>query len=114
MIGTMNTTDDQAFTTIYHLEDIPAFADEEEEHKFWASHEFSDELWDQAHPLMPHEAPTPRAETARVTIPIGADTLERIKALARRQHKEYRVLLTEFVSERLDEEEKRLGASRVS
>ncbi len=46
-----------------------------------------------------------------VTIPIDADTLERIKALAHARHKEYRTLLTEFVSERLDEEEKRLGLS---
>ncbi len=109
----MNTSDDQTFTTVYRLADIPAFTDEDEEHRFWASHEFSDELWDQAQPLMPDELPAPRAETARVTIPINVDTLERIKALAHTQHKEYRTLLTEFVSERLDEEEKRLGLSPV-
>ncbi len=110
----MNTSDDQTFTTVYHLEDIPAFINEDEEHKFWASHEFSDELWDQAQPLMPDELPSPRAETARVTIPIDTDMLKRIKALAHTQHKEYRTLLTEFVSERLGEEEKRLGLSKVS
>ncbi len=38
-------------------------------------------------------------------------TLERVKAVARKQHKEYQVLLREFVTERLAEEEKQREAS---
>jgi hypothetical protein len=33
-------------TPIYSLDEIPDFADEDEERDWWAEHEFSDELWD--------------------------------------------------------------------
>jgi hypothetical protein len=33
-------------TPIYSLDEIPDFANEDEERDFWAEHEFSDELWD--------------------------------------------------------------------
>lgn len=103
----MGTSRDQTFTTIYHLEDIPIFATEAEEHAFWATHQLSEALWDQAEPLASGELPAPRPETPSVTIPVDEDTLARIKALARRRHKEYQALLREFVTERLDEEEQR-------
>jgi hypothetical protein len=33
-------------TVIHSLDDIPVFADEDEEAAFWCTHEFSDELWE--------------------------------------------------------------------
>lgn len=107
----IDTHDDQTLTTIYRIDDIPLFADEDEEHSFWATHKLSDALWDQAEPPRSHELPPPRSESLRVTIPIDMGTLERVKAVARKQHKEYQVLLREFVTERLAEEEKQREAS---
>ena len=36
---------DRPMIPVHNLEEIPAFRDECEEHEFWATHEFSDELW---------------------------------------------------------------------
>ena len=49
---------------VYRLEDIPNFANEAEEHAFWATHELSDALWDEAPPFAPGELPPPRSGTA--------------------------------------------------
>ena len=96
-------------TTIERLEDIPVFHNEEEEHAFWAEHEFSDDLWEHAEPFAPDELPPPRSATRPVAIRFDEHTLERIKALARKRQKGYQTLLKEFVAERLYEEEKREG-----
>jgi hypothetical protein len=96
-------------TTIRQLEEIPLFQNEAEEHAFWAAHEFSDSLWDQAEPFGPDELPPARSVTRPVAIRFDAHTLERIKVLARKRHKGYQTLLKEFVTERLYEEEKREG-----
>jgi hypothetical protein len=45
-------------TIIYSVDEIPDFANECEEHEFWSTHEFSDELmgqamWDPDDPLAP-------------------------------------------------------------
>jgi hypothetical protein len=92
-----------------HLEDIPAFAGEDDEHAFWATHELAPGLWEQAEPLEPDELPAPRSTTRPVAIRFDEHTLARIKTLARRRHKGYQALLKEFVIERLYEEEKREG-----
>jgi hypothetical protein len=53
--------------------------------------------------------PPPRPHTKPVAIRFDADTLTRLKAVARKKHKGYQTLLKEFVTERLYEEEKREG-----
>ncbi|HZS87354.1 MAG TPA: CopG family antitoxin [Chloroflexota bacterium] len=100
---------DDHLTVIHHLEEIPAFANEDEEHAFWATHELAPELWESAEPLEPDELPAPRSVTRPVAIRFDEHTLARIKTLARRRHKGYQTLLKEFVTERLYEEEKREG-----
>jgi hypothetical protein len=105
----LDTDREQLITTIDRLEDIPAFASEEEEHAFWATHEFSDALWDQAEPFEPNELPHPRALARPIVIRLDEHTVTRIQALARRRHKGYQTLLQEFITERLYEEEKREG-----
>ena len=95
--------------TIDQVEDIPDFRNEAEEHAFWASHEFSDSLWDQAEPFGRNELPPARSVTKPVAIRFDEHTLERIRVLARKRHKGYQTLLKEFVTERLYEEEKREG-----
>jgi len=57
----MSTT--KSLAIIHRIEDIPPFANEAEEHAFWASHELSDELWSRAEPLRPDELPPPRPST---------------------------------------------------
>ena len=96
-------------STVHHFEELPAFTSEAEEHAFWADHELSDALWDQAGPLEPGELPPPRATTAPVIIHLDEPTLRRVKALARRRHKGYRALLEELVVTQLTEEERRIG-----
>ena len=96
-------------TVIHRLEEIPDFADEDEEHTFWATHELAPDLWERAEPLEADELPAPRSVTRPVAILFDEHTLARIKHLARRRHKGYQTLLKEFVTERLYEEEKREG-----
>ena len=95
--------------TIQDLKDIPQFASEAEERAFWATHELSDALWDQAEPLEPGELPTPRAPTTPVVIQLDEATLRRAKALARRRHKGYQAVLAEIIVSHLAEEERRTG-----
>lgn len=69
----MDVDREQTVTTIDRLEDIPAFASEEEEHAFWATHELSDALWDQAEPFEPDELPRPRPATRQIVIRFDED-----------------------------------------
>ena len=106
---TVSSNERNRLTVIHHMEEIPAFASEAEEHAFWATHELAPELWEGAEPLEPDELPAPRSATRPVAIRFDEHTLARIKMLARRRHKGYQTLLKEFVTERLYEEEKRAG-----
>lgn len=89
---------------------VPEFASEGEEAEFWGTHSFSERLLNTlTHEERPDWLPPPRPRTSPVSIRFDADTLGRLKALARKKHKGYQTLLKEFVSERLYEEEKREG-----
>jgi hypothetical protein len=79
-----------------------------EEAAFWDSHEMSDELW-YSLPSAENQLPTPRPRTKPVAVRFAADTLARLKVVARKKHKGYQALLKEFVMEPLYEEEKREG-----
>lgn len=94
---------------VSRLEDIPKFKSEREESEFWASHELSDDLWDNAEPLPEGILPATRPRTRPIAIRFDESTLARLKRLAARLHKGYQSLLKEFVVERLYEEEKREG-----
>ena len=58
----MIMTPSKHMTTIYRIQDVPAFMKEAEEHAFWATHEMSDGLWDRAEPLEPGELPPARRQ----------------------------------------------------
>ncbi len=96
-------------TTIRSIEEIPTFHSEAEEHAFWATHELSDALWDQAEPLGPDELPPPRATSIPVVILLDEVTLRRVKALARRRGESYQSLLEEFVTSGVAELERQTG-----
>ena len=94
-------------TPLRSTNEIPAFASEEEEHRFWQTHELADELWDQLPAVPEEELPGPR--TKPVPVRFDTDVLRRLKALAAKRHTGYQTLLKQFVVERLYEEEKREG-----
>lgn len=96
-----------AMTMIHSVAEIPVFASEDEEHRFWQTHELADELWDDL-PAVPEED-LPRPRTKPVPVRFDEDVLRRVKALAAKRHTGYQTLLKQFVVERLYEEEKREG-----
>jgi predicted DNA binding CopG/RHH family protein len=99
-----------SFKTVHRLSDIPAFESEQEEHEFWATHEFGEELLTAAQPLARGVLPPPRGRTKNVAVRFDESTLKRVRDLAARRHQGYQTLIKQFVNERLYEEEKRDGA----
>jgi hypothetical protein len=65
--GKMTMSPKRPMTTIHRVEDIPSFATEAEEHAFWATHELSEDLWEQAEQIEPSELPPVRSMTSRST-----------------------------------------------
>ena len=96
-------------------EDVPAFANEREEHQFWETHELAGEALDSMQEGAPDWLPPPAAfgqrqeRTRPVSVRLDQDVLRRLKTLAAKKRKGYQSLLKEFVVERLYEEEKREG-----
>ena len=89
-------------------DDVPEFANEAEEAKFWSTHGLGEEILDQMGPL-DDVLPPARPRTRPVVIRFDDDTLTRLRAVARAKGKPYQTLLQEFTVERLYEEEKRAG-----
>ena len=98
---------ESAMTVIDSLDQIPVFASEAEEHRFWETHELADALWNTLPPVAEDELPRPR--TRPVPVRFDEDVLRRVKVLAAKRHIGYQTLLKQFVVERLYEEEKREG-----
>lgn len=98
--------------TINSEDEIPVFASEEEEAKFWDTHELGDEMLAKMQSIPEGILPPSRPRTRSVAIRFDEDTIQRVKSLAQQRHKSYQTLLKEFVLERLCEEEKREGLRR--
>lgn len=90
-------------------DEIPTFSGEMEEAEFWRTHSLGEGMLARMDTPPDGLLPPPRARTQPIAIRFDADTLARLKALARGRNKGYQTLLKEFVVERLYEEEKRLG-----
>lgn len=99
----------QSLAQVEHLHDVPRFADDDEAAEFWDTHGPSEAFLDEAETEEPEWASPPKGRTKPVAIRFDADTLARLKAVAKTKHKGYQTLLKEFVAERLYEEEKREG-----
>jgi len=105
----------QPMQPVERWSDVPAFANEREEHEFWATHELAGEALESMREGGPEWLPPPEAfrrlrpRTRPVSVRLDEDILRRLKALAAKKHKGYQSLLKEFVVERLYEEEKREG-----
>lgn len=103
-------TASDGFIQVNSSDEIPAFANECEEHDFWSTHssgpgmlkyaeEHPDPLLDELLPVRPRS----------ISIRIDAEVYRRLRALAGIKGRHYQTLLKEFVTERLYEEEKREG-----
>lgn len=101
-------------------EDVPAFANEDEEVDFWDTHQMGPalEAWCAAQqagrpqPLPPIDRSRLRPtsapkQAAPVSLRLEADTVRRLRVLAEKRGTKYQTLLKQFVIERLYEEEKR-------
>jgi len=97
---------------IERTEDIPEFANEDEEDRYWSTHGFSEALLAKMTPI-PLEGddllPPARPRSTPVPIRFNDEVIARAKALAAKRHTGYQTLIKEFVMERLYEEEKRAG-----
>jgi uncharacterized protein (DUF4415 family) len=103
---------EDGFIIVYSKDDVPEFENEAEEAAFWDTHTWSEEIMREAakEPRDP-DLPAPRepVRSSHISLHLEADTLLRLKNLARKKGKGYQTLLKEFVIERLYEEEKREG-----
>jgi predicted DNA binding CopG/RHH family protein len=99
-------------TTVVKRADIPTFASEDEEARYWSEHELSDEMLDGMEPLAEDVLPPPRTAARPVSVRFEVQLLDRLRALARRRGMRYQTLLKQFVLERLYEEEQREGLVR--
>lgn len=101
-----------ALQQVERWDDVPAFANEREEHQFWATHELAGEALESLQEGAPEWLPPPdafRPRTRPISIRLDEDVLRRIKAVAAKKGKGYQSMLKEFLVERLYEEEKREG-----
>ena len=84
---------------------LPRFKNEEQERKFWASHDSADYLeWRRGkRVVLPNLRPTLRTISLRLPEPM----IERLKLLANKRDVPYQSLLKMFVAERIEAELKR-------
>ena len=81
------------------LKTLPEFTTEEEERRFWETHDSSDYLdWNQAHPVvMPNLKPT----TKTISIRLPAHLLDSIKVAANARDVPYQSLIKVWLQEKL-------------
>ena len=78
--------------------DVPEFADEEEEARFWAGHQIDARLMNSA-----LHRPDVR-ESTTITLRFDPRMLARIKRLARSRYLNYQSMIKQWLSERLESE----------
>jgi uncharacterized protein (DUF4415 family) len=100
---------DEDLIPVNSWDEVPDFANEDEEHEFWSTHSLGQAILDQMGPIEDGILPPPRQRTRPVAVRFDEDVLNRLREVARLKGKGYQTLLKEFVVERLYEEEKRAG-----
>ena len=105
----MNDATRPTLTEIQSLDEIPEFATEEEEARFWSTHSLGQGLLDRAGAAPPDEMPPVRGPERPIAVPFERGTIRRLRSLAEKKGTPYRTLLERFILERLDQEEKREG-----
>jgi hypothetical protein len=89
-------------------EEVPDGLSDEEQIRFWETHEITEEFLAKAE--LASEDERPHSQTTPVTVRFDNFTLGRLKDLAESRNVGYQTLLKEFVIERLYEVERRQGA----
>ncbi|WP_372931841.1 BrnA antitoxin family protein [Mariniphaga sediminis] len=89
------------------LKNIPVFKSEEEERKFWASHDSSEYVdWGNAkRGVFPNLKPS----TKTISLRLPEHILDEIKMLARKRDVPYQSLIKIFLKDRLNEELRHSG-----
>jgi predicted DNA binding CopG/RHH family protein len=84
------------------LKPIPSFRDEEQEQKFWATHDFSDyfDLAKSRRVAFPNLEPS----TSSISLRLPAGLLADLKVLANRMDVPYQSLLKVYLAERVERE----------
>ncbi|HEU5317287.1 MAG TPA: CopG family antitoxin [Chloroflexota bacterium] len=111
--ASLRTRKAPAPTPIDRWEDVPQFANEAQEQKFWDTHTLGPALlasMKRGGPDDLRDLPTRTPTSSRtIAIRFEDDVLRRVRTVAERKGMGYQTLLKEFVIERLYEEEKREG-----
>lgn len=84
--------------TVTSWENLPEFASEEDEAKFWLDHEISPALMKAS-----EHAPDSR-ESTTITLRFDPRMLSRIKRIARSRFLNYQSMMKQWLSERLEDE----------
>jgi len=82
--------------------DIPAFADEAEEARYWEAHELDGRLM----ATSVHQADT--RESTTITLRFDPRMLSRIKRIARSRFLNYQSMMKQWLAERLEDEMRKL------
>jgi len=81
--------------------DIPEFADESDEARFWANHELDGRLMSTS----VHEADS--RESTTITLRFDPRMLSRIKRIARSRFLNYQSMMKQWLAERLEDESRK-------
>lgn len=98
-----------AMTEINSWDEVPRFANETEEHDYWATHCLGDALLPTFTRRGDPRLPEPRAEAPDVPVSLTRETIQRLHELALRKGSTYQSLAREFIAQRLAEEEQQKG-----
>jgi predicted DNA binding CopG/RHH family protein len=83
---------------VIRWEDIPAFACEHDEAKFWMTHRLDAKLMELS------LAGTDQSESTSITLRMDPRMLARVKRLARSRYLNYQSMMKQWLSERLESE----------
>ena len=100
------------FVEVNSPEEIPDFANEDEEHEFWQTHCLGPGMLSRMRRVAEGQqlrAALPPTHRYAIAVRFEGDIIRRLAALAVHKGTGYETLLKEFVVERLYEEEKREG-----
>ena len=92
--------------TITSWNDLPQFADDEEETEFWLKHELSPRLIQAS-----LHAPDSR-ESTTITLRFDPRMLSRIKRIARSRFLNYQSMMKQWLAERMEDEMSRRGGDQ--
>jgi hypothetical protein len=104
----MSENNREKFELVYDPDDVPKDLSDEEQIRYWETHDVTEEFLAKIEEAPENERPRPRQQSRPIDA-LDDSTLERLEELADRRNVSPETLLNTFVTERLYEEEKREG-----